>query len=91
MTEQDYINAFMEGASLAPKDDVIYFLLSKSYWLQDQVRNLKDAIEVMDDIARDNNITLKCRSCGKRYEIPCELSEVDPDYNYCNGSHFCTP
>lgn len=52
-------------------------------------------IEYMDEVARAGGLTIKCRGCGEYYELPCELSEMSDEGNYCNsghgGAYHCTP
>ncbi|WP_423459938.1 hypothetical protein [Ottowia sp. VDI28] len=39
----------------------------------------------------DGTYEAKCRACGERYEILCDLADFDPDYSYCGGSPRCLP
>lgn len=50
-------------------------------------------IQRMDEIAAENTIMVKCRKCDCHYELPCDLSEFDPEYSYCGkgGPSPCTP
>lgn len=50
-------------------------------------------IQQMDEIAAENNIRVKCRKCECYYDLPCDLSEFDPEYSYCGkgGPSPCTP
>lgn len=32
-----------------------------------------------------------CQSCDRDYELPCDLSEFDPNCSYCGGSPRCIP
>lgn len=50
-------------------------------------------IQQMDEIAAENTIMVKCRKCDCHYELPCDLSEFDPEYSYCGkgGPSPCTP
>lgn len=66
---------------------------------EDNVNKLKVAhkehLEYMDEIARDNGIQVRCRGCGEKYDLPCELSEFGEEGNYCNsghgGAYHCAP
>lgn len=66
---------------------------------EDSINKLKEShkehLEYMDEIARDNDIQVRCRSCGEKYEIPVELSEMNEEGNYCNrghgGAYHCAP
>lgn len=95
MTEQEYIDAFMEGAALSPIKETLALTLSNVWSLRKQVLNLQSQIEIMDDVAREGGITVKCRGCGEYYDMPCELSEFNPEYSYCNsghgGAYHCAP
>jgi hypothetical protein len=98
MTSSDFASAFLEGVKVnaSPISGVNYedlsFTLAKL--LHDErtkIKSLKDQIEVMDDVARENLSTVKCRGCDEYYDIPCELSEFHPDMSYCGGSPRCCP
>ncbi|AMR57907.1 hypothetical protein vB_PsyM_KIL5_0007 [Pseudomonas phage vB_PsyM_KIL5] len=91
MTEQDYIDAFIEGAVTADKSKVVVFLLSTLYQTRKQCVALQEQIGLMDTVARDSSVEVECRSCEQYYELPCELSEFDPDMSYCGRDHYCTP
>ena len=95
MTEEEYISAFMEGCTLAPLPATLTLTLSRVYALSKQVGRLTQEIQMMDDVVRDAGITVKCRGCGEYYDLPCELSEFDPEYSYCNsghgGAYHCAP
>lgn len=39
----------------------------------------------------DGYFSVRCRSCDKLYELPCELGEFDSDMSYCGGSPRCCP
>lgn len=90
MNEQEYIETFLEGAILAPEDRLA-LTLSHVWSLRRQIKNLQGTIELMDEVARDSSLQVKCRSCEQYYEIPCELSEFDPDMSYCGKDQYCTP
>lgn len=50
-------------------------------------------IQRMDEIAAENKIMVKCVKCDCHYELPCDLSEFDPEYSYCGkgGPSPCVP
>lgn len=52
-------------------------------------------IEYMDEVARKGSLQIRCRSCNEFYELPCELSEMSHEGNYCNsghgGAYHCAP
>ncbi|MNC36944.1 hypothetical protein D3C75_854890 [compost metagenome] len=91
MTKDEFIKAFFEGSALAPQGTVMQYLAEQMYELRQQVYSKHEQIEFMDEVARDNGWSMKCRSCGKSYEPDCELSEMFGSENYCGGSQWCTP
>lgn len=102
MTREEFISAVMEGLTLDRTSPIpndlhlkIHNLVSIVYSTREQVRGLQSTIEYMDEVARDGGLTIKCRGCGEYYELPCELSEMSHEGNYCNsghgGAYHCAP
>lgn len=66
---------------------------------EDKLNQLKTShsehIEYMDEVAREGNLQIRCRGCSEFYELPCELSEMSHEGNYCNsghgGAYHCAP
>jgi hypothetical protein len=93
MKREQFINTFLEGSTLTSvnTDGLIRNLVGMVFDLRVKVSDHKDHLEYMDDIARANDIEMTCRSCGNKYELPCELSEMSHEGNYCGRSEFCCP
>ena len=76
-------------------EDLINQMKISEYNINKLKESYKEHLEYMDEIARDNDITVQCRGCGERYEIPVELSEMNEEGNYCNsghgGAYHCAP
>lgn len=51
----------------------------------------KAHLEEIDDVAANNDIKVKCRSCDKYYYIDFALSEYKSDTSYCGRSERCCP
>lgn len=96
MTEQEYIESFMEGALLAPTKETLALTLSSVWSLRKQVLYLQTMIKDMDELAAEiGPLAVKCKGCGEYYDIPCDFSEFNPEYSYCNsghgGAYHCAP
>lgn len=91
MTREEFVTTFLEGATLAPKGELIYDLVGQLYDTRQITYRQREQIEYMDDVARDCGWSMKCRSCGKDYQPDCELSEMHGSENYCGGNQWCTP
>lgn len=93
MKRQDFIDAFLEGSALAPKDELITGLIGKLFDERTTSNRFIETIDFMNDVARTRNTswTMTCRSCGKDYEPDCELSEMFGSENYCGSNQWCTP
>lgn len=100
MTSTDFAAAFMEGVKInaSPISGVNYedlaFTLAKL--LHDSRAKLSekdDKINLMDQIACDYMSHVRCVKCEQLYEMPCDLSEFDPEYAYCGkgGPSPCLP
>lgn len=50
-------------------------------------------MEIINEVCAQNYIKVPCRKCGEDYELPCDISEYDPEYSYCGkgGPSPCTP
>lgn len=86
-----YIDTFLEGASIAPVEMQRRALVGMVYDLRAKVKSHEVIMADMDDIARDNGWTVKCRSCGEVYSPDIELSEFSHEGNYCGKSEHCCP
>lgn len=91
MKKDDYIKAFLEGAALAPQGEVIMYLVDMLYEARQTNYRQREHIEYMDDVARENTISVTCRSCERSFEPDCELSEISHEGNYCGRNEFCCP
>ena len=91
MKKEEYVKAFLEGAAFAPQGEVMHHLVEQVFDLRQQIYAKHDHMEYMDDLARDNTISMKCRSCGDSWEPDCELSEIRHEGNYCGKNQWCCP
>lgn len=91
MNKEEFVSTFLEGAGLADNKGLTYTLVGMVYDLRKTVKDLKEHISYMDDVAGDSGFTMQCRSCQKSYQPDCELSEVSHEGNYCGGSERCCP
>lgn len=99
MNSNMFADAFIEGVCVSndvPDFRKVAYQLAKMVYdarteTRTKIQALKDQIAVMDDVARENLSTVKCRGCDEYYDIPCELSEFHPDMSYCGGSPRCCP
>lgn len=91
MTRDDFIKTYLEGATFAPPGVLVYDLVGKIYDCRKTQYELYDKIRFMDDIARDTEWTMNCRSCGQAFEPDCELSEMFGAEVYCGKSDRCCP
>lgn len=94
MDQQQFVETFMEG--VAQSGSPVYEKVTENltillYQTRLQLRKLKDQIEEMDDIARNNTIEVRCRSCQQDYVPDCELSEIVGSELYCGKNEWCTP
>ena len=48
-------------------------------------------LEEIDDVAANNDIKVKCRSCDEYYVIEWDLSSHKADMSYCGRSDRCCP
>lgn len=51
----------------------------------------KAHLDEIDDMAANNDIKVKCRSCDEYYYIDCALSEYKHDMSYCGRNERCCP
>lgn len=51
----------------------------------------KAHLEEIDEVAANNDIKVKCRSCDEYYYIDFALSEYKSDMSYCGRSDRCCP
>lgn len=51
----------------------------------------KAHLDEIDDIAANNDIKVKCRSCDEYYYIDFALSEYKHDMSYCGRNERCCP
>ena len=86
-----FIEAFLDGQSISPVTMQLRRLVGMVYDLRSEVKGYKEHIAYMDDIARDHEIKMNCRSCGEVYVPDCELSELSDEGNYCGRSERCCP
>lgn len=91
MTRDEFIKAYLEGAELAPKGELLYQLVGQLYDDRKVKQEMFEQIEFMDDVARNTRWTMTCRSCEKDFEPDCELSEMFGSEVYCGGSDRCCP
>lgn len=62
-----------------------------------EVETLKAAhaehLEQINEICAEAIIMVRCVKCGGDYELPCDVSEFNPEYSYCGkgGPSPCTP
>lgn len=93
MKKDDFVKVFMEGLETSSPDyhTVCGHLVAMLHDAREHTRKLKDVIEEMDDIARNNTIEVKCRSCSEEYVPDCELSEIVGSEWYCGKNEWCTP
>lgn len=91
MNKEDFVATFLEGATYSNPSDILECLVGMVYDLRRDVRSKKEHIEYMDEIARDNTISMHCRSCRDSWEPDCELSEISHEGNYCGKNQWCCP
>lgn len=91
MKREEYIQTFLEGAELAPRNELVFDLVGKLYDERNAKYRFAEKIEFMNDVARECGWSMTCRSCGKSYQPDCELSEMFEGENYCGGNQWCTP
>lgn len=97
MNAQEFMESVMEGARLSALDKPCYETLAQNlcYRLhsdREHILFLQELIEKMNQVVSDSpTVQVKCRSCEKMYELPCELSEFEPTMSYCGGSPRCCP
>lgn len=101
INESDVIRALLhEVKSLKEQNKAVgEVLITQMKTAEHDINKLKEShkehLEYMDEIARDNDVQVRCRGCGERYEIPVELSEMNEEGNYCNrghgGAYHCAP
>jgi len=50
-------------------------------------------LEQINEICAGTTIMVDCRKCGCKYELPCDVSEYDPEMSYCGkgGPSPCLP
>lgn len=89
--KEAFIDAFLDGQAIASTDEQLRRLTGMVYDLRIKVKTRDTIMEDMDEIARDNGWTVKCRSCGETYSPDIELSEYSHEGNYCGKSEFCCP
>lgn len=91
MTKEEFVKTFLEGAALAPQDALVRSLVGIVYDLRKTTSIQAEHIDYMDDVARDNTISVTCRSCRESFEPDCELSEISHEGNYCGKNQWCCP
>lgn len=93
MKKQEFVDTFLEGVNLsgANKEELLKTMVGMVFELRSTAKAHKEHIAYMDDVARDHNITMNCRSCGQSYFPDCELSEISDEGNYCGRSERCCP
>lgn len=93
MKREQFVEAFLEGSKLTSvdRDTLVNNLVGMLFDLRKTVSSQKEHIAYMDDIARDSDWTMNCRSCGQTYEPDCELSEMSNEGNYCGKNQWCCP
>lgn len=95
MEREDFVKTFLEGAMFTPKDKMLEIVVGMLHDERWNVRGLQDRIAYMDELARDSGVLIRCRGCNELYELPCELSEMSHEGNYCNsghgGAYHCAP
>lgn len=93
MKRDQFVETFMEGLNTGTSDYEKTTTVLVGMLFEARAKNalLTEKIEGMDDIARDNTIEVRCRSCQKDYVPDCELSELEGSEFYCGGSEWCCP
>lgn len=93
MNKQEFVDSFLEGVNLsgANKEELLKIMVGMVFDLRSAVKGHKEHIAYMDDIARDHEITMTCRSCKEKHVPDCELSEISDECNYCGRSERCCP
>ncbi|AEO14575.1 hypothetical protein MT_57029 [Pseudomonas phage phiPto-bp6g] len=90
---EQFIEAFLSGIKvvISDNDKILRSLTGLLYDERAKVKSRDEVIEFCDDIARDTDWSMKCRSCGNNFTPDCELSEMFHAEVYCGRSEFCTP
>lgn len=93
MNKQEFVDSFLEGVNLsgANKEELLKIMVGMVFDLRSSVKDHKEHIAYMDDIARGHEITMICRSCQQWHVPDCELSEISEEGNYCGRSERCCP
>lgn len=94
MIKNDFVKAFLEGVTLTgenSRETLIFNLVGMVFDLRSQIDGNKKHIAYMDDIARENDIHMVCRSCQNKWQPDCELSEINDEGNFCGKDEFCCP
>lgn len=91
MTKDEFRETYLEGGILTDKLKLLGFTIDGLYDAREQVKHLQELIEFMNDVARDCDWSMKCRSCGDDYTPDCELSEMFGAENYCGKNQWCCP
>lgn len=88
-----FIDAFIAGARAVPSDTekLLRSLTGLLYDERAKVKQREETIAFCDEIAREFEWTLECRSCEKDFAPDCELSEMHGAERYCGGSDRCCP
>lgn len=89
----DLMNKLKEDAELAARNISILGEMNKAQF--EEIARLKDEhkahLELIDEVAAHNHITVLCRSCDNSYTMDYELSQFDPQQSYCGRSPACCP
>lgn len=94
MNKEAFIKSFLEGVDMTgvtSKETLIQNLLGVVYDARKKNESHLEHIEYMDEIARENDWEMTCRSCQQSYSPDCELSEMSHEGNYCGKNQWCCP
>ena len=88
-----FIDAFLSGTKVVTSDGdkLLRSLTGLLYDERAKVKLRDEMIAFCDDIARNTDWTMECRSCGNHFPPDCELSEMFGSEVYCGRSERCCP
>ena len=103
MDSKAFADAYIEGVSYsvssASKPDwqqMSWNLATVVYDTRAQVKELQNLIQYMDDYVNETGgVTATCCRCKQKYDFEGNLSEYNPDQNWCGSGHggafHCAP
>lgn len=89
----DLMNKLKEDAALSERNISALGEMNKAQF--EEIVRLKAEhyahLELIDEVAAHNTISVLCKSCDNSYVMDYELSQYDPQQSYCGGSDRCCP